>query len=126
MIRYCNTSFFVVIFRNGKTENYVNILSIIDIVAVGILSLLSLLEYHHRYLRLDFGASSSNSSAAVSRRCRCFVVVISGVHSCGCGRLLLRLIVIGVLSLLSALASPQSKPTHTFDRKFQQVIGTNR
>ena len=46
-IRYCNASSFVVVFRNGKNENYVNLLSIIStfysstsrlVVVVGVLS----------------------------------------------------------------------------------------
>ena len=45
--RFCKTSFFVVIFRNGKTENYVNLLSIIDIVNVGFPYLLLLLVYQN-------------------------------------------------------------------------------
>ena len=66
------------------------------------------------------------SLALVSNCRRCFVVVGSGLSSCGCVCLLLRLVGGGVLSFLSAAASPQSKLTHPFVHKFQQVVATNR
>ena len=66
LIRYCNASSFVVVFRNGKTEKYVNILSIIStlsplasrhrcrcwclVVAVGVLALAHLHQIYWRRL----------------------------------------------------------------------------
>ena len=126
LIRYCNTLSLLLFFETVRLKNYVNLLLIIAIVAVGVLSSLSLLEYYNRCWRLGSGASLLKLSASASFRCWCFVVVGSCVPSCGCVRLLQRLIVGGVLLLSSAAASTQSKTTYTFVHKFQQVIGTNR
>ena len=127
LIRYCNTSFFVVIFRNGNTEKaceyFINYCHIVD---VGISWLLSLLVSCRCCWRLGCGASSSKSLLLASRCCHCFVIVDSGVPSCGCVRRILLLIVGGVLFLSSATASPQSKLIYPFVIKFQQIIGTNR
>ena len=103
-----------------RLKNYVNILSIIATLSP------STSCCRCRCWRLGFGASSSKSSLSASRRCLYFVVVGSGVPSCGCARRILRLVVGGVLSLSSATASPQLKLIYPFVPKFQQVIGTNR
>ena len=117
LIRYLNTSFSAVIFRNGKTEKLCK--SFIDychchrrrpvvVVVVGIPELLSELLL------------------LASLCCCCLVAVGSSVPSCDFIRWLLRLVAGGVLLLSSAVASPLSKLTYPFVHKFQQVIGTNK
>ena len=94
------------------------------IVAVGVSSLLLLLVSRRCCCRIGFLALPSNVSASCS--CRFCFVVGSGVPSCGCVRRFLRLVVGGVLLLLLAVPSPQSKLTYLFVPKCQQVIGTIR
>ena len=107
-------------FETVRLKNHANILSIIAIL------LPSAYRRRCRCWRLGFGASSSKLALSESCCCCCFVVVGSGVPSCGCVRWLLHFVVRGVLSLLSAATSPQSKLTYHFVSKFQQVIGKNR
>ena len=88
---------------------------------------LSLLAYRRRFWRLNVGALSWKSLSSASRRRCCFVVVVSGVPSCGLVCRILRLVVVVVVLLFSlATASPQSKLTYPFVPKFQEGIGTNR
>ena len=91
-------------------KNYVNILSII----ATFLPLVSCRYF--RCWRLGFGASSSKSQSSASRHCPFFVVVGSGVLSCGCVRRILHLLVRGVLSLLSAAASQSSMKSLVYIR----------
>ena len=117
LIRYCKTSFFVAIFRNGKTEKLCySFINYCDIFFVGISS--SLLAHRRRCWSLGFDASSPKLSLSASRRRRCLIVVSSGVPSCGYVHHLLHLVVGGVLLLSSAAASPLSKLTYHFVHKF--------
>ena len=118
LISYYNTSFLVVIFRNGKTDFFLIILSIIATFSPSESCRCC------RCWRLVFGALLSKLLSLESCCCGCFVVVSSGVPYYDCVRRLLHLFVGGVLSLLLAVASPQSKLTYTFVSKFKQVIGT--
>ena len=77
LIRYCNASSFVVVFRKGKTEKYVNILSII--------ATLSPSESRHRclcwYLVVVFGVSDSAHCCQIIRRWRLIVVDVSSLSA---------------------------------------------
>ena len=127
LISYWNTSFFVVVFRNGKTEIYVNIfIKYWHIGAVSASLSLLLFASHRCCWRIGFGALSSKSKSSASRCRRCFFAVGSGVSSCGWIRWLLCLVGSSVLSFLSEAESPQSKLIYPFVPKFQQVVGTNR
>ena len=90
LIRYCNASSFF-FFRNGKTENYVNILLIIAILSPSA-------SCRHRCWRLGFGTLSSKLLSSASRCCCYFVIFSSGVPSCGLvRRIILPVVVIVVV-----------------------------
>ena len=78
LIRYCNDSFFVFYFWNGKTENYVNCLSMIFTL--------------------------SPSASCHGCHCWCLVVVVAVSASSPCRQMFWRLVVVAFVSLLAAVS----------------------
>ena len=111
LIRYCNASSFVVVFRNGKTEKYVNILSIISTLSpsashrrcrcwrlVVVVDISSSLLFHRCQQRSTL--SWLHPSASAPRRRRCCRCRCHWVSFCRW-----RLVVVVVVEFLSLVSS---------------------
>ena len=103
LISYYNASFFLLFFEIVRMKKYVNILS--NIAALSPSASCRRCRCWHLVVVVGVLASAPRHQ---SWRRRCFVVVGSGVSSCGCIRRLLRLVVVDILLLLLAVASRRS------------------